>query len=466
MHALGSRILKGAMRSARAFSVGTPVASGAPAASSAAADIVRLRQQHLSPSLRTFEAYDDPMVLARGDGFHLWDIDGNRYIDLLGQNLCVSVGYNRRPVIDAAVDQLRTLSHCTTMYYHEQPARYAEELLRKIPPHPSGEDWVVHLVNDGSEAVDLAVQMARVYTGRHEVVGLHKAYHGLHGMAAGLTAIGKATQPAYSATYGGGVAHVHPNDLPQLDNHLTFATGGNVAAMIVEPLQGYGGILPLDDGYMREAFEMVRARGGVCIADEVQTGFGRCGESFWGFQMAHNDAMPDMITLAKGMGNGVVAIGAVVCRRSIAEAFCTKMFFNTYASNPTASAVGRAVLRVMDDEKIMQNCAERGAQFSAGLQALCETYPGVYREARGTGLFQGLEVAGRDVEDSQARAYALHRALRPLGIIVGRGSAAGNVFRVQPPMCITAEGVRETLEALEQVAREQAARDRDGIRSI
>ena len=431
-------------------------------------EVVRLRRQHLAPSLRTFEAYDEPMVLARGDGCHLWDADGRRYVDLLGQNLCVSVGYNHPEIIDAAVEQLRTLSHCTTMYYHKQPARYAEELLRTLPPHPSGQDWVVHFVNDGSEAVDLAVQMARVFTGRHEVVALHKAYHGLQGLAAGLTAIGKSTQSAYSATYGSGIAHVRANDVSQLRDHFEFATGGRVAAMIAEPLQGYGGIHPLADGYLAAAFDEVRARGGVCIADEVQTGFGRCGDAFWGFDLPHNRAIPDMLTIAKGMGNGVAAIGAVVCRRDIAEAFTQKMFFNTYACNPVACAVGRAVLRVIEEEALMENCRARGAQFSVGLRELCARFPGTYRAVRGTGLFQGLEIAGAgaaegenktaggaDEDGSQERAIALHRSLRALGVIAGRGSAAGNVFRVQPPMCITEAEVTHVLTALEQLALEE-----------
>ena len=127
--------------------------------------------------------------------------------------------------------------------------------------------------------------------------------------------------------------------------------------MIIEPLQGYGGIHPLDEGYMRSAFELVNKAGGVTMADEVQTGYNRCGESFWGFQMKHNDAIPDMITAAKGMGNGVGIIGAVISRRSIAEAFCDKMFFNTYGSNPLACAAARAVLQVMDEENILENCA-------------------------------------------------------------------------------------------------------------
>ena len=416
-------------------------------------EVVKLRNKHLSPSLTTFQAYDFPLVLNSGHKCYLQDTEGNSYIDLLGQNLCISVGYNNKTVLDRAIEQMTKLSHCTTMYYNEQSAFLAKEIIDKLPDHPSGEDWVVHFVNDGSEAVDLAVQMARIYTNRPEIYSLHKAYHGLHGYAAGLTAIGKATQPCYSSMFSS-IKHVCPNDLDQLEKSITFGTNGNVGGIIIEPLQGYGGIFPLEDGYMKNAFELVSKHGGVTISDEVQTGYGRCGESFWGFQMEHNNVIPDMITIAKGMGNGVGIIGAVICKRSIAEAFTTKMFFNTYGANPMSCAAARGVLEVMDQDNIMENCREQGDLFKVELNKLCEKYPEVYKEARGTGLFQGLEIYGKSEEDSQKNAYELHKNLFNYNVIAGRGSAAGNVFRIQPPMCINKKDVLKVVDALENVAND------------
>ena len=414
-------------------------------------DVIQLRQRYLTPSLRTFEAYDNPVVLERGKGHHLWDNNNNKYIDLLGQNLCISVGYGNPRVVNAAIEQINKLAHCTTMYYHEKPSTLAKRIVDKMPEHPSGEEWVVHLVNDGSEAVDLAVQMARVYTGRPEIIGLHKAYHGLHGYAAGLTAIGKSTQPSYASMFTS-ISHVESKNIEQLENLVQFGTGGSVGGIIIEPLQGFGGIHSLKDGYMRDAFELISKSGGVTISDEVQTGYGRCGESFWGFEMKNNDAIPDMITIAKGMGNGVGIIGAVVCRRSIAEAFSTKMFFNTYGSNPVASAVAIAVLDVMEEDNILDNCYNRGMQFREKINVLCNKYPSIYKEIRGSGLFQGLEIYGDDVEQSFYNAVELHKMMLNEGVIVGRGSAEGNVFRLQPPMCINEEDVDYVVESLEKVA--------------
>ena len=415
--------------------------------------IIKLREKYLSPSLKTFEAYDNPMVLVKGDKQYLWDIDDNKYIDLLGQNLCMSVGYNRPEIKKAVVDQMDKLAHCTTMYYHEEPVKLAENIVKKLPERPDKEDWVIHFVNSGSEAVDLAIQMARTYTNRQETIALYKAYHGLQGYAAGVTAIGKATQSCYAGMFNG-VHHVSPNELNELEHKINFGTGGKIACMLMEPLQGYGGIIPLEDGYMKEAFKMVKDAGGITISDEVQTGYGRTGESFWGFQNKHNDVIPDMITMAKGMGNGVAIIGAVACRRSIADAFTDKMFFNTYGSNPTACAAANAVLQIMDDDNIMENCNKQGKLLKKNMSELCRQYPDIFKEIRGQGLFQGLEINGVDQLDSQTKAYTIHKQLLNYGLIVGRGSAAGNVFRLQPPMCIEEKDILHITEALEMGARD------------
>jgi alanine-glyoxylate transaminase / (R)-3-amino-2-methylpropionate-pyruvate transaminase len=413
--------------------------------------IIGNRHKYASPSLSTFEAYDKPLILKKGDKQYLWDIDDNKYIDLLGQNLCVSVGYNHPKIIGAATEQIKKLAHCTTMYYNEKPSTLYKQLVEKMPPHPSGEDWVVHLVNDGSEAVDLAIQMARVYTGRPEIITQYKAYHGLHGYAAGLTSIGKSTQPSYASMFTG-ISCLEPNNIDLLENHIKFATGGKLGGFIIEPLQGFGGIFPLKKGYMKNAFDLVNKHGGVTIADEVQTGYGRCGESFWGFEMANNSAIPDMVTIAKGMGNGVGIIGGVICRRSIAEAFADKMFFNTYASNPVACSIASSVLEVIEEDNIISNCNKQGLRFNEKLSILCDKYPSVYKENRGKGLFQGLEIYGKTVEDSLKNAVELHKRMLSYGVIIGRGSAAGNVFRIQPPMCIEEKDVDYIVESLEDNA--------------
>tara|TARA_Y100000389_G_C17458598_1_gene519946 strand:- start:1589 stop:2947 length:1359 start_codon:yes stop_codon:yes gene_type:complete len=416
-------------------------------------NIIKNRKKYLSPSLKTFEAFEKPFIIKKGKMQYVWDIHDNKYVDLLGQNLCVSVGHAHPRVCDDVINQLYTLPHNTSMYYNEQSSNYAKELVETLPPHPSGEDWVVHLVNSGSDAVDLATQMVKVYTGRPEIYALTKAYHGLQGYAAGLTAIGKSTQSAYQDMFSG-IHHFNSNDVEQLKNHITFATGGKIGGIIIEPLQGYGGIHPLANGFMKDTFETVKKHGGVTISDEVQTGFNRCGESFWGFQMKHNDVIPDIITIGKGMGNGMGILGGVISRRSIAEAFSTKMFFNTYGGNPTACAAGRSVLRVMKDENILENCKNQGDLFIKEITKLCENYPQIYKEIRGQGLFLGLEIAGKTNEDSIKHSIEIHKNLLNYGILLGRGSASGNVFRIQPPMCINDKDVMHIVSSLEDAGNE------------
>ena len=414
--------------------------------------VISHRKKYLAPSLTTFEAYDTPLVLKKGSMQYIWDLYDNKYIDLLGQNLSISVGHSHPKVVNKAIQQMKTLSHCTTMYYNEQPSFLAKEIIDTLPPHPSGEEWVVHFVNDGSEAIDLAAQMIRIYTGRPELISLHKSYHGLHGYAAGLTAIGKATQPSYSSMFSS-ITHLPPNNSQAIEDHIKFSTGEQIGGIMIEPLQGYGGIFPLKRGYMKEAFNIVRRYGGVALADEVQTGYGRCGDTFWGFQLENNDVIPDMITIAKGMGNGIGIIGAVITKRSIAEAFTSKMFFNTYGSNPMACAASREVLNVMKTENVQENCKQQGELFRTKLQKLCEEMPDVYKEIRGSGLFQGLEIYGKTQEESGNNAYELHKRLLKYGIVIGRGSAAGNVFRIQPPMCIKEDDVIKVVDSIEDVGR-------------
>ena len=414
--------------------------------------IINYRKKYLSPSLTTFEAYDEPMVIDRGNKQYLYDIDGNKYIDLLGQNLCISVGYNRSRINKAMTNQMEKLQHATTMYYNEQSCLLAKEIVEKLPARSDGEDWVVHFVNSGSEAVDLAIQMARVHTSRPETISLNKAYHGLQGYAAGVTAIGTATQDCYASMFPG-VRHVNSNNLDELEQMIRFGTGGKLGCFLAEPVQGYGGIHPLSNNYLQDAFDMVNQAGGVTIADEVQSGVCRTGETWWGFENKHHGKVePDMITMAKGLGNGYGIIGAVVSRRSIAESFCDKMWFNTYGGNPIACTAAREVLKIMDDENILENCNKQGKLLNKNVNKLCEKYPEVYREIRGTGMFQGLEIYGNTPEQSQENAYDIHKNLLNYGIIAGRGSATKNVLRLQPPMIIQEEDIMKVVDALDNAA--------------
>ena len=401
------------------------------------------RERYLSQSLATFTAYRRPLVLTHGEGQYVWDSDSNRYLDCLAQNLCISVGYAHKAVNDAVAAQMAKIQHVTTMYYHEMPVAFAERLIGKFPEG----DWVVHFVNSGAEAIDIATLVARLYTGNHDILTLRSAYHGMHFGTMSATGLALCHQPLpaspgfvqvanpdqYRGIFGEGVEPY----VAEIVNTIDTATPGQIAGMMIEPIQGYGGVIPMPAGYMKRAAETVREAGGVVIVDEVQTGFGRTGAGFWGLE-AH-DVTPDIIVMSKGIGNGF-PLAAIVMRRDIAAAMAERKFFNTYGSNPMACAAGLAVLDAIEAEGLQQNAADTGAKFEAGMRRVAEKHAAV-GDVRGSGLMLGIEFvsdkASRTPDENAAEA--VQEGLRERGVIVGRSGRYKNVLRINPPLCVDEE---------------------------
>lgn len=418
-------------------------------------EVVRRRATFLSPSLSTFEAFSDPIVLKRGDGQYLWDHAGKKYLDCLSQNLTISVGYNHPLVKEAVFAQYSDLAHCTTMFYNAVPGHLAEEIVEKLP---AGQDWVVHFVNSGAEAIDLAILLGRMYTGNFDLICLRNCYHGLHftTMAATGMQICRQNLPAspgflHAATpdqYHGIFGPTVQPYVNELANLIQSSTSGRVAAFLAEPIQGYTGVVPLPRDYIPAAVALVRSAGGLYIADEVQTGFARTGENFWGFE--HHDCTPDIIVMGKGIANGL-PVAAVASRRDVAEAICQRKFFNTFGSNPVGCAAGRAVLRAIDEEGLQENAARVGHLLREGLLELQKKHECI-GDVRGRGLMLGLEI----VADRDSRAPApevakrLHESARALGLIIGRAGPHGNVMRVCPPYCINADDAGFFLDVIDR----------------
>ena len=417
--------------------------------------VVQLRYKHMSPSLRTFQAYAEPVVLKKGQGQYLWDVHDKKYVDLMSQNLCISVGYNHPLVTREAKRQIEQLGHCTTMYFNAASSHFAEELAARMP---SGEDWVVHFVNSGAEAIDLAQLMARLYTGNFELIALRKAYHGLHFSAMSLTGIQSCH---HAVPVSSGIIHVHNPDqyrgmhgatvepyVAEIDCAIESSTPGKIAGFIAEPIQGYGGVIPLPDGYLAAAFERVRAAGGVCIVDEVQTGFTRTGDNFWGFE-AHG-VIPDIVVMGKGIGNGF-PLAAVAVKREIAESMSDKKFFNTYGSNPLSCAAGRAVLRAIDEDGTRKNAKEVGGYLKEKLLGLKKKHSAI-GDVRGSGLMLGIEVVKDQttIEFGDEEAGKVSEYAKDNGVIIGKGGAMGNVLRINPPLCLHKEDVDLVVEVLDQ----------------
>jgi alanine-glyoxylate transaminase/(R)-3-amino-2-methylpropionate-pyruvate transaminase len=420
------------------------------------AAIVERRRRFLSPALASFVAYDEPVVWQRGQGQYLWDEQGRRYLDCMAQNVCVSVGHAHAGVLAAVREQMAQLPHVTTAYHHPQAGHLAEELVARLPPGPP---WVVHLVNSGAEAIDLAVMMARAHTRHFEVLTLSDAYHGMHFGAQTATGLGQARQPVPPAPGYVQVIAPHPTRglfgpaaapyLEELQRTLRTNTCGEVAGLIVEPIQGYGGIVEVPPGWLAGAAEQVRAAGGLLIADEVQCGFARTGEHFWGFE-AHG-VVPDVIVASKGIGNGF-PVAAVITRREVAQAIATRMFFNAYGANPACAAAGRAVLRAIEHEGLQANARAVGATLLAALRQLQRRHERL-ADVRGRGLLIGAELV-RDPATRAADAQGAERVQRALldrGFVVGLCARDHNVLKINRPLCANADDVASLAAALDEV---------------
>ena len=421
----------------------TPVASEIDWSTDA---IVARRDKYYAASQRKFVPYATPLIFKRGEGQYLWDEKGNKYTDLLGMNLCISVGHAHPLVVAAAREQIGQLTHCTTMFYHPVPAHYAEELTATMP---AGHEWVVHFTNSGAEAADLALLMARSYTGNIGMLALRTSYHGATFGAQAMTGITSFRHPVpqlggvsfvaepnqYRGIFGEGVAPY----LQELEREIHTSTSGKLAGMIIEPVQGYGGIVPIPEGYIAGAFERVRAAGGLGIIDEVQAGVGRTGDHFWSFE-AHG-VVPDIVIMAKGIGNGI-PLGAVVAKREIGEAMGEKFLFHTYGANPVACAAGRAVLRAMRDENLQENARVVGAALKEQLLELQNKHE-VIGDVRGKGLMLAIELVKdrRSKEPDPETTAQVFERTREHGLIASKSGPHRSVIRMCPPLCLSMNDV-------------------------
>jgi alanine-glyoxylate transaminase/(R)-3-amino-2-methylpropionate-pyruvate transaminase len=417
--------------------------------------IVARRDRYFAASQRKFTPYKTPLIFRRGERQYLWDEEGRRYVDLLGMNLCISVGHAHPRVVAAVQAQVAELTHCTTMFYHPTPAHLAEELAATMP---AGHDWVVHFTNSGGEAIDLALMMAREATGNTDMLALRTSYHGPTVGAQSLTGIAAFRHPNAQL---GGVAFVpEPNTyrgvfgesvqpyLDEIDQTIASATTGRLAGMIIEPVQGYGGIVAMPPGYIAGAFERVRAAGGLGIIDEVQSGFGRTGDSYWAFE-AHG-VVPDIVVMAKGIGNGI-PLGAVVARREVAESMAEKFVFHTYGANPVACAAGREVLRILREEKLQENAGRVGAALLRRLEELKQRWP-VIGDVRGRGLMLAVELVKdrRTREPDPETTARVFEETRRQGLVVSKSGPHRSILRMVPPLCLSMDDVDTVAEALDR----------------
>ena len=419
-------------------------------------EILALRKEFVNPAI--FHYYRKPITIVEGKGQYLYDETGRRYLDGFGGIVTVSVGHCHPEVVAAATLQNETINHTTTIYLNPQIALYAKELAAKMP----GNLKVCYFVNSGSEANDLAVLMARAYTGNYDLIALRNAYHG---GSPGTMALTSHHTWKFNVPHSFGVQHARMPDPyrgpfgmddPQagekyaadIQEIIQFGTSGKIAAFIAESIQGVGGSVVFPGGYLKHAYEHARAAGGLCIADEVQAGFGRTGTHFWGFET--QSVMPDIVTMAKGIGNGC-PLAAVVTTPEIAQSLASRIHFNTFGGNPVSMAQGRAVLRVIEKEGLQENSLRIGAYLTSGFEKLAEKHS-IIGQVRGLGLMLGVElVKDRTTKEPAKEACAeVFERCKDLGLLIGKGGLFGNTLRIKPPMCITQADADFMLEVIDE----------------
>lgn len=422
-------------------------------------EVIALRRQYISPGLVTY--YQEPLMIVEGKMQYVWDETGKQYLDAFAGIVTVSVGHCHPTVVEKVKAQIGKLQHTTTIYLHPTIGLLGKKLAEKMPAGSNLSSS--YFTNSGSEADELAILMSREFTKNNDVIALRNGYHGGTSAVMALTAHGnwkfksnpnlnvKHAAPGYCFRCPFGLTYPScdvkcARDVEQL---IRYETSGEISCFIGEPIQGVGGTVVPPKEYFQIVYEIVRKYGGLCVADEVQTAFGRTGEHYWGFQ--NWGVVPDFVTMAKGLGNGV-PIGAITTRPEIAATLKARTHFNTFGGNPVSVTQGLATLDVIDAENIQANAKSVGGHLKGRLLELQEKHS-LIGEVRGLGLMLGVELVRdrKTKEPANTECAKVLELAKERGLILGKGGLYGNVIRLKPPMCITKTDADFIADCLDEV---------------
>jgi 4-aminobutyrate aminotransferase len=419
-------------------------------------EILEKQKKYLWPNHLLY--YTEPMPLDHGDGMYVWDVDGNKYLDFFAGILTTSVGHNHPKVTQRVQEQAAKLLHSSTLYPNENHVRLAEKMAEITP----GKLQTSYFTNSGTEADETAVMLAKSYTGYQEVIALRHGYSGRSPLGMSLT--GQASW-RIGGTHILGIKHalnpycyrcplkMNPETCgvacaEDVEEVIKTTTSGRIAAFLAEPIQGVGGFITPPQEYFKIVVEIVHNYGGLFICDEVQTGFGRTGDKWFGIE--HWEVEPDIMTMAKGIANGL-PMGNTITTEEIAQGMVGKgATISTFGGNPLSTAASLATLEVMEEEANPQHCAEVGAHLRAGLEKLQDKYP-LIGDVRGMGLMQGVELVTdhQTKEPAPEAVVAVFEQTRARGLLIGKGGMYNNVLRIAPPLIATKEHVDEALNILD-----------------
>lgn len=417
-------------------------------------ETVKKHKEFLFPAVATY--YQEPVALTKGEGMYVWDEEGNKYLDCFGGVLTISVGHAHPKLVEATTEQMKTLHHTSTLYANKQQSDLAEKLYQITP----GNLKKSFFSNSGTEADDTAIFAAKLHTGRQEIVVLRHSYSGRSATA--LSAVGHHTWKPLPSQVAGMVHAVAPycyrcpfkltypscelacaNDIEEL---IQTTTTGEIAAFMAEPILGVGGFIVPPEGYFERAYEIARKHGGLCIADEVQTGWGRTGDKWFGIE--NWDVEPDIITSAKGMAGGF-PIGWTIATPEVADSY-PGLTFSTFGGNPVSMAAALAVINIIEEEDLRTNAKTVGDYLREKLDNLKEKYE-IVGDVRGMGLMQGIEFVKSKVtkEPNPQAVLSVFEETKRRGVLIGKGGLFGNVIRTGMPLISTKDNVDEMVEAID-----------------
>ncbi|GAA4962835.1 aminotransferase class III-fold pyridoxal phosphate-dependent enzyme [Algibacter aquimarinus] len=416
--------------------------------------LIEYRKQHLGKSLSL--SYKEPLKIVRGSGQYLVDETGRKYLDTI--NNVAHVGHEHPKVVDAGKKQMAILN-TNSRYLHENISHFAKELISTLPPDLNA----IHFVNSGSEANELAIRMAKAVTNEKDILASEVGYHGNTNICVDISSYkfdGKGGNGAPKHTHifplpdtfrgkyrGENAGDLYAQEVNEQIKNIN-KKGRNVAAFIIEPIISCGGQIELPKGFLQKAYLYTRKAGGICISDEIQTGCGRMGKTFWGFQL-HN-VIPDIVTIGKPLGNGH-PLAAVACTQEVANKFANGMeYFNTFGGNPVSCAIGTQVLKTIKQEKLQENALKIGQFLKTELQKLSLESP-IIGDVRGQGLFLGIELVDKDLNPLKDEASYIVNRMKDYGILMSTDGPDYNVIKIKPPMVFNIENVKELIFYLRKV---------------